>query len=100
MRICRVVGKARATVKHPGLEGARLLVIRDLDGNGKATGPAWLAVDAAGAGEGEVVAVVSGSSAARVLPDRVLAVDAAVVAILDLVVVGGKELYAREEEKR
>lgn len=99
MRICRVVGKAQATVKHPSLEGTRLLAVCDLDGSGKVTGVPYLAIDAAGAGTGEVVAVVSGSAAARVLPSRDSAVDASIVAILDLVVIEGKEVYAREEEK-
>jgi microcompartment protein CcmK/EutM len=99
MRICRVVGKAQATVKHPSLEGTRLLAVRDLDGNGKATGTPYLAVDATGAGSGEVVAVVTGSAAARVLPDRDSAVDASIVAILDLIFIDGKEAYTRKEEK-
>ena len=99
MKMCLVVGKAQATVKHPSLEGARLLVVRELDGSGKPSGPASLAVDAAGAGAGEVVAVVTGSAASRALPGRDSAADAAIVAILDLVVLEGKEIFARGKEK-
>jgi len=99
MQTCRVVGKAQATVKHSSLEGARLLVVRELDGNGKLTGPLFLAVDAVGAGQGEVVAVTTGGSAARALEVQDAPLDAVIVAILDNVVVDGKILYAREEEK-
>ena len=99
MKMCLVVGKAQATVKHPSLEGVRLLVVRDLDGTGKPSGTASLAVDAAGAGVGEVVAVVTGSAVSRVLSGKDSAVDAAIVAILDLVMVEGKEIYARGKEK-
>lgn len=99
MKMCLVVGKAQATVKHPSLEGARLLIVRDVDGAGKPQGTPWLAVDAAGAGAGELVAVVSGSAAVRAVSGRDSAVDAAIVAILDVVVVDGKEIFAQGKEK-
>lgn len=104
MQTCRVVGKAQATVKHPSLEGARLLVVRALDGGGKAAGTPFLSVDAVGAGPGEVVAVTMGCPASRALGSRSpgsgdAPLDAVIVAILDNVVVDGKIVYTREEEK-
>jgi ethanolamine utilization protein EutN len=100
MRICRVVGKAQATVKHASLEGTRLLVLKDFDSTAKPAGVAFLAIDAVGAGEGETVAVAEGSAAARALPGRDAPIDSVVIAIMDSVVMDGKEVYSREEEKK
>ena len=99
MKICKVVGKVQATVKHPSLEGERLLAVRELDGSGSAIGTLSIAVDAAGAGTGDIVAVATGGAAARALPGGSSAADAAIVAILDLIVVDGKEIFSRREEK-
>ncbi len=98
MRICRVVGKALATVKHASLVGTKLLVLRDLDASARLSGPLFLAIDAVGAGEGETVAVCMGAAAARSLAIDNAPLDAVVVAIIDSVVVDGKETYSREEE--
>ena len=100
MRICRVIGKAQATVKHASMEGVRLLVLRELDLGAKPTGGICLAVDAVGAGEGETVAVSQGSAAAKALAGRETPVDSVVIAIIDTVSVDGKEIYSRKEEKK
>ncbi|MGO8693956.1 MAG: EutN/CcmL family microcompartment protein [Rectinemataceae bacterium] len=100
MKICRVIGKAQATVKHASMEGARLLVLRELDPAAKPTGGISLAVDTVGAGEGETVAVSMGSAAAKAFGGRETPVDAVVVAIIDTVSVDGKEIYSRKEEKK
>jgi len=100
MKICRVVGKAQATVKHASMEGARLLVLRELDVAAKPTGAIFLAADGIGAGEGDTVAVSLGRSATRGLPGRETPLDAVVVAIIDKIIMGSKETYSREEEKK
>ncbi|HET7839844.1 MAG TPA: EutN/CcmL family microcompartment protein [Rectinemataceae bacterium] len=91
MRICRVIGKAQATVKHQSLEGTRLLVLRDLEAKAGSAGAPFLAVDAVGAGEGETVAVCTGGAAARAIGLREAPVDAVVVGILDTITIEGEE---------
>ena len=53
MQIARVRGHATATVKHPSLEGTKLLACQLLGANGQATGDPVLAVDKLGAGCGD-----------------------------------------------
>ena len=95
MKLCRVVGKANASLKAPSLEGAKFLVLQQIDAEGRESGPLLLGVDAVGAGVGEMVAVVTGSTAARCLGRTDLPVDAAVTAIMDHVFVNQKEIYAK-----
>ncbi len=92
MLICRVTGQAVATVKHQALRGYKLLVCEPLKSLGG--GPVLLGVDLVGAGEGDTVAVVTGEPA-RFAAGANVPVDAAIVAILDTVEVGGKRVVAR-----
>jgi len=54
-----VRGRARSTVKHPSLDGVRLLVCEVLGRTGEATGDPVLAVDRLGAGVGDRVILTS-----------------------------------------
>jgi microcompartment protein CcmK/EutM len=99
MKLCRVIGKANASLKAPALEGSKLLVLQEIDAQGRTGGPLLLAVDAVGAGLQEVVAAVTGSTAARCLGRADLPVDAAVVAIMDHIMANDKEIYAKHEEE-
>ena len=65
MKLCIVIGKGDSSVKHQGLDGAKLLVVQEIDPTIKPGGPYILAVDTQGAGVGELVAVVTGSTALR-----------------------------------
>jgi len=103
MQIARVVGLVVSTVKHGGLQGRSLLLVEptgldDLGAGGEAsrspgTG-AYVAVDHVGAGVGEVVLVTTGS-AARLQDDATVPTDAAVIAILDTVVVEHKTVFSK-----
>ena len=59
MQLAQVVGQAVSTVKHPSLQGWRLLVVQPLARDGTADGEPMLAVDAMGAGNGDRVIVSS-----------------------------------------
>lgn len=60
MQIGRVAGTATSTVKHPSLDGSRLLVVQLLKADGRgADGEPVLAVDRLGAGQGEEVVVTN-----------------------------------------
>lgn len=73
MRIGLVTGSIWATRKHPALGGQALLQV-------SVAGDSIIAVDYCGAGVGEVVLITLGSSASA---EKMLPVDAAVIAILD-----------------
>lgn len=96
MLIGKVVGTVIATRKEEELEGLKLLLVRGLDLDGKPTPTLAVAVDAIGAGVGEVVLYASGSSArqTRVTKDR--PVDATIMAIVDQIEVGGQLKYVKE----
>jgi microcompartment protein CcmK/EutM len=95
MLIGRVVGTVVATRKEEELNGLKLLLVRGADAEGKATGSLVVAIDAVGAGVGEVVLYASGSSArqTRVTKDR--PVDATIMAIVDAIEHEGKSTYTK-----
>ena len=84
MRIARVVGTVVATRKDPSLEGAKLLLLQLVDADGRPAGGTQLAVDALGAGVGELVLLLlEGRAAGSVLGRREAPVDAAIVGIVN-----------------
>jgi microcompartment protein CcmK/EutM len=79
MQICRVVGSTVSTVKAPGLAQYKLLNVRPA----RAAGDEFVALDAVGAGVGDLVLVATGSAVRELEGLRGVAADAAVVAIVD-----------------
>lgn len=71
MIICKVVGHVWATKKEPRLEGLKLMVVQE-EGTRKKT---HVAADVVGAGIGEKVLVVSGSTARNVFGNREVPTD-------------------------
>ena len=66
MILCRVVGNAVATVKHPVYEGKTVLCVRPVKSDGKTPrGPGFLAVDSVQAGPGDLVLCAREGNAAR-----------------------------------
>jgi microcompartment protein CcmK/EutM len=82
MDVARVIGSVVSTVKDDGLTGHKLLVVQPVGDTGSAAGP-YVAIDAVGAGRGEVVLVVRGSAARMLTNAGAAPVDAAIVAIVD-----------------
>lgn len=72
MQLAHVVGTATATVKHPSLRGAKLLVVQPLLADGSTPdGDPLLAVDTLGAGRGETVMITSdGVAVQEMLADK------------------------------
>lgn len=92
----KVVGTVVATQKDRGLDGFKLQIVQSVDiPTLKAGADALVAVDAVGAGIGEVVLCTSGSSArmTRATEDR--PVDAVIVAIVDSCEIEGREIYRK-----
>lgn len=98
MVIGRVIGTLVATRKEPTLEGLKLLIVRacNVDGDPLPTGAVTVAVDAVGAGLGEVVLYASGSSARQTQTTQNRPVDATIMAIVDEIVVQGERRFAKD----
>src|SRR3954470_1643157 len=96
MLIGKVVGTVVATRKEEELEGLKFLLVRGMDLDGKPTSTIVVAIDAVGAGVGEVVLYASGSSARQTKVTKDRPVDATIMAIVDTVEVGGKLTYSKE----
>ncbi len=96
MIIAQVIGSAVAIMKHDSLKETKLLLARQADANGNATGEPFLAVDLVGAGEGELVIVSQGSSARTCMAQDSSSVDAAIVGILDSLHVQGVISFRKE----
>ena len=82
MIVGTVVGNVVSTRKHEALVGSKLLVVKPLhkteDGHSKI-----VAVDGVGAGNGDIVLVVTGSSERCECHNNNIPVDAAIVGIVD-----------------
>lgn len=88
MQLARVVGSVVATRKHEALGGPALLLVQPIDGTGAGRGAALLAVDAAQAGVGDrVLLVMEARAAATALRRRTAPVEAAIVGVVDHVVI-------------
>jgi microcompartment protein CcmK/EutM len=96
MVLGRVIGTLVASRKEPTLEGLKLLVVRACDVEGKATGGIAVAVDAVGAGLGEVVLYCAGSSARQTQVTQNRPVDATIMAIVDEIAIDGERRYVKE----
>ena len=96
MRLARVVGQVVSTAKVSELSGTTILVVEDIDTAPDGTDRrSYAAVDLVGAGQEEIVLVVSGS-AARVDPATTgVPVDQAIVAIADTIVTHGEVTYSK-----
>jgi microcompartment protein CcmK/EutM len=83
--LAKIVGTVVATRKDPRLDSSKLLVARATDPRGAPDGGYVVAVDTVDAGVGELVLVVSGSSARMASGMKDCPVDAAIVGIVDSV---------------
>lgn len=63
----RVVGHAVSTVKHPSMQGWRLLVVQLLTPDGKEDGEPLLAIDSLGAGTTDEVILSNDGAEARAM---------------------------------
>jgi microcompartment protein CcmK/EutM len=96
MLLGKVIGTLVASRKEPSLEGLSLLVVRACAVDGTPDGPTVIAADAMGAGVGEVVLLAQGSSARQTTVTNNRPVDATIMAIVDLVEVGGQTRYEKD----
>ena len=95
MLLGKVTGTVVATRKDDNLTGLRFLLVRELNTDMKETGKMVVAVDAVGAGVGEVVLYASGSSARNTAATKDRPVDATIMAIVDELEVDGISQYQK-----
>jgi microcompartment protein CcmK/EutM len=101
MQMARVVGTVVATQKDPKLVGLKLQLVQPLDILTRLnSGRPLVAVDTVGAGTGDVVMIVGGSSARQTDQTASSPVDLAIVSIIDLVEVEGNTIYDRRQEEQ
>ena len=106
MFLARVQGHVVASQKDPAMSGSKLLVVEPLrvaytEGGGgefEVTGRAIVAVDRIGAGAGQLVLIVQGSSARMAEGCAKMPIDAAVVGLVDEAHVKGKKLGMTDVE--
>ncbi|MEM9754256.1 MAG: EutN/CcmL family microcompartment protein [Planctomycetota bacterium] len=113
MFLARVQGHVVATAKDPTIQGFKLLIVEPLkvdydatkntvdgkpaeitDAQLAVTGRAIVAMDLIGAGEGQLVLIVQGSSARMADGMSKTPTDAVVIGIVDSAVVGGTRIEA------
>lgn len=103
MFIAKVTGSLVSTQKVSEMIGQKLFIVDPLRIDEKSknslvsTGRTFIAVDTVGAGEGETVLIVQGSSARFTEDTKKLPIDCAIVGIVDTVQVGGKTIYKNHE---
>jgi microcompartment protein CcmK/EutM len=104
MFLAKVTGSLVATQKVDNLRGQKLLLVEPfrLDGESRGklvtTGRSFVAVDALGAGIGEMVLITQGSSARYTPETKELPIDTVIVGIVDRVDAGGKCVFAKTDE--
>ena len=104
MFLARISGSLISSHKVQTLVGQKLLIVEPLrvdEGEGgvlKGTGRTFVVVDPVGAGEGEVVLCVQGSSARYTPETKTLPVDAAIIGIVDQVQVKSNTVFKKSEE--
>ncbi len=65
MQLAKIIGRATATVKHPSMQGWRLLLAQPFGVAGKPDGAPQLVLDQQGARKGDTVIVSADGKAAR-----------------------------------
>ena len=98
MHFARVIGTVVASRKESVLEGLKFLLLEGADPKGKSKGGHVVAVDAVGAGLGDLVLYASGSSARQTDVTKDRPVDAAVMAIVDLVEEERELVYRKDAD--
>ena len=85
MQLAKVIGDIVCTRKDENLAALKLLLLQPIGADGAAVGRTLVAVDAAGAGVGEIVFFVRGKEASFPFYPVEAPVDAGIVGIVDQV---------------
>lgn len=95
MLIAKVIGSTVSTVKDEKLHGKKLLICREANEKGEATGRPYVAVDTVDAGVGDLVLTAHGSSGRQTYLTKDAPVDAVIMAVIDSLQVDGDVVYRK-----
>lgn len=96
MQIARVKGTVVSTTKSDKLNGLKLLIVKPVDIETlEEKGSMIVAIDAVGAGEGEIVMIVGGSSSRQTALTDGKPVDMSIVGIIDSMDVNGVRIFEK-----
>lgn len=104
MFLARVTGSVVATQKVASMTGHKLLLVEPYRVDNKqqnqlvSTGRSFVVVDCVGAGEGEFVLIVQGSSARLTPETEKLPVDAAIIGIVDTVNISQQTIFNARQD--
>ena len=88
MKIAKVIGTVVSTVKHPSLEGQKLLVVLPVNPDGAGTEKSVLAIDTVQAGIGDTVLLMEeGNSARMILNQPMGPVRSVIAGIIDSITI-------------
>ena len=97
MELAKVVGTVVCTQKNVKLEGYKLLIVEAVSAEGVPKKSYAVALDNVGAGIGEMVLVVKGSSARQAKGMENTPTDATIVGIVDAVEMEGRVVFKKYE---
>jgi ethanolamine utilization protein EutN len=83
MQLARVIGNVVSTVKNDSLSGRKLMVVQTVDKNLEPIGKPMVAIDAIGAGVGELVFWCRGKEASFPFKREDTPTDCTIIAIVD-----------------
>jgi ethanolamine utilization protein EutN len=83
MQLARVIGTVVATVKNKALDGRKMLIVQTLDADLKPKGKPTVALDAVGAGVGELVFWCRGKEASFPFKRDETPTDCTIIGIVD-----------------
>ena len=90
----RVRGTAICTLKYPGTEGLKLLIVQPLNKKLEPVGKLQVAADVVQAGIGDLCVMVRSREAALAMPDvKFVPIDLALVGIVDELVVLAEDSF-------
>lgn len=99
MYAAKVIGTVVCTRKDDRMNGLKMQVVEPIDLISlEKQGKAVVAIDAVGAGEGELVLVVGGSSARQTDFTKNKPVDATIMAIVDTIDIGEKQVFNKQKK--
>ena len=95
MELARVEGKIVSTAKTDRLKGFKLLLLNTVQPDMTPKNNYMVAVDTVGAGAGDIVIAVRGSSARQTAVTESVPTDTSIIAIVDTIELQGELLYEK-----
>lgn len=92
MELGKIRGQVVSTVRDPGVPHVTLLLVDLINADGEVYRSGQVAADTLGAGEGEMVLLVRGSSARFTMNERP-PLDLSVIGIIDQISANGDTIY-------